>query len=1133
MKKSVASAYRKLYSGLKPEGKTLVHACALMGMPIRPASLFRWLAESGLRMDHGAPFSPMATKSLLTALLKSKLLVEGEDGVEVAEAFAEEAGVAALKDKALTPAVFALADYIPDAIFVIDPDAPHHRVEKHLRRLRWLLRVAVQSESASLFELCGNELIHLRQERGTPLSPDPVKEAIEVSKYDTRKKKDPAFLSMVTSYMTAICLTDLSPLPGGRVAIDEMDSFCLERLAVLFLYQGNAAARDELLPLLPEETRICHRAIDALFDGQYAAAVKDFEKALSLVRKMGGDRTALLDSPFDLFMMLAHFADRTPKGRKSFDRMVKLMEQSVVVPGCREQALYLMQSLWDGRADSLPFEFDREFERVSLGQQWILLLLLWVADNEAFLSVLPACLEVIGKAEAGGYGRVAVELLQACALEGARGCEDAPQRTEALLKQLGLASALSGRFAPQAPWEHALTALESLGRAANPNEESMGEEFDSRLVWQLTVEEREGAQSYAPTLKLQPVEQKRRKNGGWSKGRKVSLGRLCEDREEMPYVTDQDWEVCAAIKQDHFNREGFRQTEYSFALDEALVSLAGHPNVFWSHAPRVRVEVVTGTVELRIAREEEGYLMQLFPAVHDNEYGVAVLRESPTRVRVIPLDSAYRQLSPILGTGGIVIPKNGEKRLKSVMSMVAGVVPIHSDLAGAVVEGAVITVEPEIRPVLHLMPHGEGLRADLLVRPLGDEGPCAVPGSGAETLIADIRGERKQTRRNLLAERSDAKAIIEACPLLASEPSSGMNWIFEHPEDCLELLASLQTLSGKLTVEWPRGGEFKVSTPLDWSGTTISIKKKRDWFAVDGKVEVAEGQVMELRSLLDLLAEAKGRFIPLGQGQFLTLTEEFKRRLETIESLGTSEEDGFLVNPLAAPGLDEVLAEVEALEADAEWQAFRERLRSASEIAPVVPSTLQAELRDYQVEGFHWLCRLSHWGAGACLADDMGLGKTMQALALLLERATAGPALVVAPTSVCFNWVEEAERFAPTLNVIPFGPGDRKATVTGLGPRDVLVASYSLLQQEEGLVTGPAWATVVLDEAQAIKNADTKRSKAAMKLSAGFRLITTGTPLENHLGELWNLFQFINPGLLGPAKRFNEEFALPIERTSD
>ncbi len=143
-------------------------------------------------------------------------------------------------------------------------------------------------------------------------------------------------------------------------------------------------------------------------------------------------------------------------------------------------------------------------------------------------------------------------------------------------------------------------------------------------------------------------------------------------------------------------------------------------------------------------------------------------------------------------------------------------------------------------------------------------------------------------------------------------------------------------------------------------------------------------------------------------------------------------------------------------------------MREAADVRPEVASTLQTELRDYQHEGFQWLARLAAWGVGGCLADDMGLGKTIQALALLLHRAADGPALVVAPTSVTFNWISEAHRFAPTLNTRVFGVGDRSALLKKLGPRDLVICSYGLLHSEAKRLQSQAWHTVVLDEAQAI-----------------------------------------------------------------
>jgi SNF2 family DNA or RNA helicase len=293
--------------------------------------------------------------------------------------------------------------------------------------------------------------------------------------------------------------------------------------------------------------------------------------------------------------------------------------------------------------------------------------------------------------------------------------------------------------------------------------------------------------------------------------------------------------------------------------------------------------------------------------------------------------------------------------------------------------------------------------------------------------------------------------------------------------------------------------------------------------------------VLDLQQLLELLEKTPSRFIPLADGQFLALTQEFRQRLDELRTFSEKQGKGRRFHPLAALALEDVLDEVGTLKADKHWKAHVQKLKEVQSLEPELPTTLQAELRDYQIEGFRWLARLAHWGVGACLADDMGLGKTLQALAVILTRAPSGPTLIVAPTSVCPNWFSEALRFAPTLNPIQFGSGDRQQLLGSLQPFDLLLCSYGLLQQEEvaEMLAQVQWQTIVLDEAQAIKNFATKRSQSAMNLRGGFKLLTTGTPIENHLGELWNLFRFINPGLLGSLESFNQRFAVPIEKFGD
>lgn len=213
------------------------------------------------------------------------------------------------------------------------------------------------------------------------------------------------------------------------------------------------------------------------------------------------------------------------------------------------------------------------------------------------------------------------------------------------------------------------------------------------------------------------------------------------------------------------------------------------------------------------------------------------------------------------------------------------------------------------------------------------------------------------------------------------------------------------------------------------------------------------------------------------------------------------------------------------------------RLRDARDLQVAPPVALRASLRAYQQQGLNWLQALREMGTGGILGDDMGLGKTLQALAhLLLEKESGrlvSPALVVMPTSLIPNWLDEAARFAPDLRVLPLhGPG-RSKHFAKLGDYDLVLTTYALLPRDLQHLRAHAWHVLVLDEAQNIKSSTSKAALAACELQATQRLCLTGTPMENNLGELWSIFHFLMPGWLGELKRFNQDYRTPIERHGD
>ena len=315
----------------------------------------------------------------------------------------------------------------------------------------------------------------------------------------------------------------------------------------------------------------------------------------------------------------------------------------------------------------------------------------------------------------------------------------------------------------------------------------------------------------------------------------------------------------------------------------------------------------------------------------------------------------------------------------------------------------------------------------------------------------------------------------------------------------------------------------------------LKISSAGQWFELEGEVNIGDKEKLKMAQLLELLRATTGNFIHLSGDEYIAVSEQLRRQLQAIDKMliGRGKElKVSTMNGMQLTALGELGAKVKG---DETYRQLIDRIREAGQIQFPLPANIHAELRPYQVVGYEWMSRLAHWGGGACLADDMGLGKTLQAITLMQSRAAQGPQLVIMPTSLLHNWKAELARFAPALSVKLINPqgADRQQIVNDADAGDVVLSTYGLLVTEGELLAKRDWITVVLDEAHTIKNRDTQTSKAAMKLKAGFRLMLTGTPLQNHLNEIWNLFQFANPGLLGSYQQFTERFILPIERDHD
>ncbi|MFK7740106.1 MAG: DEAD/DEAH box helicase [Planctomycetota bacterium] len=325
---------------------------------------------------------------------------------------------------------------------------------------------------------------------------------------------------------------------------------------------------------------------------------------------------------------------------------------------------------------------------------------------------------------------------------------------------------------------------------------------------------------------------------------------------------------------------------------------------------------------------------------------------------------------------------------------------------------------------------------------------------------------------------------------------------------------------------------------------SASVATGIDWFEIGGTFEFSDAQPGGYQTPLPELLRRKitpDGMIELGDGSFGLLPETWMQRLERLRLMGataaeTDDEQTVRVPSSQLLLLDSLLSAQDGNEirADRKLAAARRRIAEFEKLVPAEPpKSFTGELRNYQKIGLNWLAFLRTTGLGGCLADDMGLGKTVQLLAHLAavcsarRRGSKRPSLLVAPRSVLGNWLAEAKRFTPNLRVVDFGAPDRwQAHGERIDQADLLLTTYGLLRGDAVAFTEreQRFDTVILDEAHAIKNANSQTAKAVRLLRADQRIALTGTPVENHLGELWSLFEFLNPGMLGRLPAFRTLF---------
>jgi len=489
--------------------------------------------------------------------------------------------------------------------------------------------------------------------------------------------------------------------------------------------------------------------------------------------------------------------------------------------------------------------------------------------------------------------------------------------------------------------------------------------------------------------------------------------------------------------------------------------------------------------------------------------GFLFTRHSVARLQV---DDGFAWIARLRAFGPLSMPSTQADSLVETIAR-SGLEPysLPAGLRYDVVEG---TPRPRVRVARPERNNPYALRQDLRATVQFDYGGAVVEGP------AGAAAYDRENRRLIKRDRAAEQAAIDRLHEL------GFRYTWSHfesrqllgisPEQFPRVVHTLVQDGWRVEAE---GRPFRPAVSM-----RLEVTSGIDWFDLHGAVDFGDGRSAPFPQLLAAVARGED-VVVLDDGSVGLLPEEWLRRYAAIAGFGSADGDSIRFGRSQVALLDALLAAQPAIAYDETFARVRSELHTFGGVQPEdPPRSFRGTLREYQREALGWFSFLRRFQFGGCLADDMGLGKTVMVLALLDARRQSNrsaerlPSIVVVPRSLVFNWKDEAARFAPKLKIADYTGPQRDPR--SLGDADVVLTTYGTLRRDAARLHALEFDYAILDEAQAIKNAVTASAKASRLLRARHRLALSGTPIENHLGELWSLFEFLNPGVLGTAKAF-------------
>ncbi|PYQ32090.1 MAG: helicase SNF2 [Acidobacteria bacterium] len=613
---------------------------------------------------------------------------------------------------------------------------------------------------------------------------------------------------------------------------------------------------------------------------------------------------------------------------------------------------------------------------------------------------------------------------------------------------------------------------------------------------------------HAYGLSFEILGRSRKKGGEWGKWKRISL-RLTD----LPRLSPFDRETLALLQQRTYSDVLDAIASISSAttswwierLARAGKLYSGHRDgdlhpITWDDGPPWRLEIAVVNdaarskyrVTASVARENETLPLERIDALAND------ILFSGGRASRVDTGDCLGWLNVLRANGLIEIPHADNERFRTALLRT----PMANVTLPEELGWSVVDVRPQ--PVLALMHDswGSELHGDLLFE--YDDWRVSSRSTETQKTVGRKLIRRDRTNENRYRDRLGASQAVATW--------DGYRVRLTQLE---ELARTLSSEGWKIEID---SAPVRVADDFD-----VEITSGIDWFDLDARASFGDVRL----ALPELLAasEAKRSLLRLADGSYGIVPTSWTDALAPVLDLGKREGASVRFRSTQALLVDALL-QSKLQKTDNAFADLRQRLIDAAPVPRQEPPTLTTSLRPYQRAGLGWLDFLRNLGLGGCLADDMGLGKTVQALALLEELRASGntrPSLVVAPRSLLFNWAAEAKRFAPQLRVLEHHGTER--TKNDFAGYDVVLTTYATMRLDVARLAETEFEYVILDEAQAIKNASSQVAKASRLLRAKHRLALSGTPIENHLGELWSLFEFLNPGLLGSARSFSRTFA--------